>query len=565
MITIEDFEQQKMPRSGANNALETYSRKRLHAMFDPEHFEVRDETQHDVGIDLFIELKSKNENINLRFPIQLKAARGLKKNRDGSISLQVKTRNVQYLMNDGLPAYYVLYHKQEDVFYHKRAQDVARMLKEKYPDGKLPASCTIKFDQRFDTEAIKKIRSEMLGRGFLRRNLNDVLSLGNDHKSLKDSIVIRKDLKIHSPSEALRYLETFGHQMLNKGAFNYILEIEKDCYPLDEGNPSAKFHFICGTAAHYTGKLHDALAHFKKAERQIEKLHPETRTLMRYYIAHSKLSLGMIDKKKNSEAIEALMESEYFGLFLRLEKAYESYRKSKESPDVRVAQFRKTMENILASPNCSDSLRLTAESYLLDLKANELNEHLLHYLLMGRDFHRIPFFNPEDHNVRKQNVTDYNQHFRELLERAKRENNWFIYQNISLGGIMTQYVKTYYTAMVMGINLKTLVVNPTFSDDEKDMMKYQADYCGEIAERFRDVSASRNMMTALTQQYELLHLSGNLEQAAVVHQKMSALVTENDWDGLEQHLDNLKNGKTSHEQFVTSLIARYSNTDQYHR
>ncbi|MDQ0640202.1 hypothetical protein QF042_003767 [Pedobacter sp. W3I1] len=176
-MTRDEFNNQSLPKSDVNANLETLSRSKFRDMFSAHDFEIRDEFQHDKGVDLSLEIKSNANNTNIRFPIQLKATQSIEKNNDGSISFAIKVSNLNYLLNDGLPAFYMLYHQTENVFYYERAQEVEKQLREKYPDKDYPDTLTFRFNKPLDNIVIVKIHEEMLSLGFLRRN--DPRSIGS--------------------------------------------------------------------------------------------------------------------------------------------------------------------------------------------------------------------------------------------------------------------------------------------------------------------------------------------------------------------------------------------------
>jgi hypothetical protein len=150
-MTRDEFNKQSLPKSDASANLETLSRNKFREMFSAHDFEIRDELQHDKGVDLSLEIKSNANNTNIRFPVQLKATQSIEKNTDGSISFAIKVSNLNYLLNDGLPAFYVLYHQPENVFYYERAQEVEKLLREKYPDNDYPDTFTFRFNKLLDT------------------------------------------------------------------------------------------------------------------------------------------------------------------------------------------------------------------------------------------------------------------------------------------------------------------------------------------------------------------------------------------------------------------------------
>lgn len=552
-MTREEFDKQSLPKSDANVNLETFSRNRLRGMFDVEDFEVRDELQHDKGVDFFIEIKRNGNSTNLRFPIQLKATNSLKKNKDGSISYSIQITNLNYLLNDGLPAFYLLYHKQDDAFYYKRVQDVEAQLKENYIDTALPQRYTIRFKKVLDQSTINSLRSEILSRGYLRRALNKELKLSEDGKELKQSIVIQEDQNIYSPKENINFLERYGYILLNDGRFSEILDIEKKCQPAE--NTSAWFHFICGTAAHYKGLHYDALRHFKMADKASDQLHAETNNMMLYYRTHSKLNLGMINRDQSAGYMEALLDSDYLGLFLRLQKAFETWYVSKDKASEKLARFHKEVDSVLSSPHCSQSIRTTAESYILSVEGHHMNNQLLDDLIKFRDSLGSYSLGQEAIKKREEQIVKYNQHFAELKSQAQKDRNFFTYHAVILNGIKISYTRTFYAHVILGMNTSTLTVTTTLSSEDKELLKEQAAHTGQIALAYEEIGVSDNLIAALSQQYELLHFAGKFEEAASVLDNMEKLISENEWHGLESKIAYLKKGGTSHEQFIEMVIS----------
>lgn len=561
-MTREEFDNQSLPKSDANANLETLSRNKLRAMFSLESFEVRDELQHDKGVDLSVEIKSNSNNTNLRFPIQLKATRCLDKNNDGSISFSIGVANINYLLNDGLPAFYILYHLDEDIFYFERAQEVENQIKEKYPAGNFPQSFTFRFSKVLDQAVIEIIRTEMLSRGYLRRSINKAVNLSDEGTELRDSIVVRKDQGVYSPSESLGFLENYGFRLLNDGQFSQILDIEKRCYPLEQ--TSAIFHFVCGTAAHYKGLDYDALKHYKQAEK-LDGLHREAQNMMRYYRMQSKLNLGIINAEQSLGYVEALMDSDYLGLYLKLQKSFETYYVSHEDEPVKRMKFQQAVDAVLASPNCSPSISLIAESYVLSAKGHYLNDQLLDYLLKVRDSMENPFSNPKDYQLRSEEVEQYNERFKALKSKALKDKNQFTYHNICLNGIKILYIKTFYTDIIMGMNKHTLKVSSSLTEDDKILLTEQAAYAGHIASLCEQIGVAQNMIASLSQQYEILHFIGDFEAAEAVLKNMEQRILDNEWHGLESKVSYLKNGGTSHAQFTKMIISSLSKSEERRR
>lgn len=548
-MTREEFDKQALPHSDANSNLETESRNALRAIFNPNDFEFRDENQHDKGIDASIEIKFNGKNTNLRFPVQLKATRTIERNQDGSISFTVKVSNINYLLNDGMPALYVLYCKNQKCLYYEMAKEVNRTLKEKYPNNDYPERFTIKFNKVLDTEAIKNIHENMRSWGYLRRTLNEMINPTGDNKISQDTLVVKDGQTVYSATERFNFLETYGYHLLNAGSFSEILKVEKSCYPLPS-KLSAVFHFVCGTAAYYTGKFYHSLEHFKKADKNLAELHPEVQHMMRYYALHAKLTLGIIDSEKVANAIDQLMDSQYLGLQLKIEKAYESYCMGKLSE----TNFQKSIDLVLSDPHCDESMNLIAESYMLSVVGDRLNDQLLDNLLRYRHWQETGLGDHEQFRLRNEDIKSYNDRLAELQDKAKKDKNPFTYHNVNLNSMRVNYVKTFYADIILGVDKRTMTHTSTLTDEEKERLVEQANVVGKIAEVNEQISASANMISALSLQYELLHFLKDFDGANQVMEKMEIAILENDWHGLEEKIQKLKNGGTSHETFEETVI-----------
>lgn len=561
-MTREEFNNQSLPKSDVNSNLETLSRTRLRELFGVKDFELRDEHESDRGIDLFIEIKANGNHTNLRFPVQLKATSSSKPNQGGSISLSIKVANINYLMNDGLPAFYVLYHQPSDAFYYERAIEVDTKLREKYPDGSFPESYSIRFNKVLDVVVIQSIHEEMLSLGLLRRNLTSAFKLTRDGSILHETLVIQKDQQVYSATERARFLEKYGYRLLNEARFQAVINIEQTCYPLED--VSAAFHFVCGTAYYYTSQLYKALDHFKLAQKNKTGLQPEIQNMLKFYMAQSKRALNIIDAEKTSGYVEALMDSEYLGLHLKLQKAFETYYCSTEPDQVKLKMFQDIIDMVIADPRCDDSLALIAESYVLSIEGHRLNEHLVNYLLLTRDSLENPLIDPSQYKPRQDQIDHYNGHFKALKQKALAHKNQYTYNIICLNGIKVQYIQSFYVDIILGVDKKTLTVHSLLNEGDLSILAEQASLVGKIADVYQQLNSIDNAVAALSQQYELLHFMRDFTQAGSVMKKMEKLVAEYDLHGLEAKVEILKNGGTGHETFASMVLGSLSKAGERH-
>jgi hypothetical protein len=181
---------------------------------------------------------------------------------------------------------------------------------------------------------------------------------------------------------------------------------------------------------------------------------------------------------------------------------------------------------------------------------------------MHRELGRKLFIGMEKHQLRSEQIDNYNKRFNELKAKALGDKNQFTYHNICLNGIKIQYIQAFYTDIILNIDRKTLTVKSDLIPSEKKILNEQAEYVGSIAKVCEQMSAWENMVAALSQQYELLHFIGDFNQADLVMKKMEKIIADNDWYGLKEKLTQLKNEGTGHEIFAKMVITSLLKTDE---
>lgn len=103
MIDDKIFDDMNLPLVNANEELSIISENHFKPLFDVQRFDIHAEQERDKGIDFQIEIKHKNRFTNFRFVVQLTDSK--EANKDGSISLQIDTGNIKYLLNNPMSAF----------------------------------------------------------------------------------------------------------------------------------------------------------------------------------------------------------------------------------------------------------------------------------------------------------------------------------------------------------------------------------------------------------------------------------------------------------------------------
>ena len=161
-MVYSSFEDADLPKVNPNESLETISSNLFKSLFPVEKFEIRAETDRDKGIDFHIELKKEHASgvsvyTNYRSAIQLKSTNTIQQSTDGSFGMQIFTSNIMYLLNNGMPAYYVFYHHPTQSFYYENVKNFASQLQNKNPEWYKQEKHKIYFTRKLDPQNIQNI------------------------------------------------------------------------------------------------------------------------------------------------------------------------------------------------------------------------------------------------------------------------------------------------------------------------------------------------------------------------------------------------------------------------
>jgi hypothetical protein len=427
----EEFDRLSLPKASANENLETISRRKFAALFETELFELRDELQHDKGVDVFIELKRNDSFTNFRFAVQLKATHEGSYNKDGSLSFALDISNINYLMNHSMPAYYVLYEAGRDAFFYAEAFRIAEDLSQKYGDAQRPKTYSHRFQKPLDAISVQILYQETLEKGLLFRSINPLLQMNLQQNQPGATVVISDQREVYTTAQRVAYLEKFGFQLLNSAEFKQVIEIVQQCYPLPK--VTGAFHFVAGMAYYHQANMHQAIIHFKSALTMLPDLHPEMGSMLGYHIAMARFALGILSREEIDEVIDRYKQSAYVGLYLRVQEAYENYVKGAEDKTIKYKKFYQTLDQIKSDPACDANIRLLADAQALQVEGQLLNDQLMLDLMLNR---AVPVRQQlMDKRSFDAAVAAYNIKVNALQDRAQAENNRLNYLIICLNSL----------------------------------------------------------------------------------------------------------------------------------
>lgn len=541
----------KIPLPVVNRAenLETISRHKLSLLFEPVLFEVRQELQRDKGIDLVVELKQDNTYTNFRFVIQLKSTSSAKVNKDQTISYPVDVANINYLLNYGMPAYYILYDHRGANFYIEPAHKVFQALVKKYPQKKYPNQFRIKFSKILTSETINEIYQETLGNGLLLRRLNAHLNLPTINTK-QAGIVIDEDNEVYSVEQNIEFIERYGLMLLNRSEFKRIVEIEQRTHPRTSACPI--FNLVCGVAYFQQASLFKAIEFLKAAHTTADSFEPPIKSMLVYTYLQAKHLLGMMSEADFKKGIAELMHVEELGSFLELEKAYMLFIEADEPIDAKIKTLHNKISSLIKNEPDNTHLRIRAYSIVLNIEEKQLLHNLpLNFMMLCG---RTPDL--KDTNTYKEwkALSDlHSERRRAVLKYCLETQNFLAASNIAMDISEWVYEKIFIFFVLTNWDCQTLAVKGKLSSDELTALAEDDKRIDKVVNGYEMLEHRENMIQALSFKYELLNFAGNKSDADATLAYIKSLIQKYDLNTLMAKYQSLIDGNSRYNEFVTDF------------
>lgn len=521
-------------------------------LFDPALFELRHELQRDKGIDLTVEIKQHGYYTNFRFAIQLKATAVAKANKDGSRSFSVDISNIHYLLNYGMPAYYILYDATADLFYLEPVNRVFQVLMTKYKPDRLPKQFKIRFGEQLTADVIAAVYKQTLENGEMLRKLSPHLKQGK-------GLLIDEDNDVYSVEQNIAFIDHFGFDLMNNKEFTRIIEIEQRTHPRTKASPT--FNLVCGIAYYQRANLFKAIELLKLADQEKSGFDPDARSLLTYNLLHAKYLLGMLDEKVFRKAISDLLRQKHNGSFLQLQKAFEVLTKSKAPSRHKMLTFYKSTEKVIqASAGISDVL-IMGYARVLDM----LSKLMLHELANNTNFIIGRGKAPMRELIKADWLSmdeQYSTTLDKLIRYAVKEKNFLGASNLILDKTNWVYANAYYNYAFDNWDSKERRVQGDLNNASRVALSHQVTVIDNMIKTYEMVHHIENQYSALYLKYELLHFLGRTADADATARLMENIIAGHELNGLKNKFKALLEGGTSHEKFIAALNERINHIYQ---
>jgi hypothetical protein len=337
------------PTSGREDELQTASLNALRNLLPPSRFRFRDERVDDMGVDGSIELLIDGKNLNMRSQVQLKGTDSTNFNQDGSLSLQVSTSNLNYLLQGPSPLY-VVHINPTDELRFVWARDEAIRIESSNSSWRDQDKVSIRITSPLDVAGLDGIAARIFAETrLMRETITAVLTAASI-----DRVTLTIDpstLSVRNSAEVLSALEAQGIEWVSQGRAVEALNIYQQAATLT--NDRSKAQVVAAYALVMLGRYSEAIGHIAKFQLLGRPADREDEELATYLAAVCDFNLGRIGTAEFSMRLRKLAESvdTEFSLMLNLDACRrESYANGLVDTDALRAAIAAIEASSIAGP-----------------------------------------------------------------------------------------------------------------------------------------------------------------------------------------------------------------------
>lgn len=552
------FDNLKLPSANPQEALETVSRDLFKTLFDPKRFEVRPEDYRDKGVDFEIEIikdtDQKGVYTNFRFIVQLKATDTITPNSDGSISIQIETSNINYLLHHPMPAYYVLYHKPSGRFYYENLSDYTSSLSLKNENWRSQATHALRFSFALDSLAIDEMHRHTLQKGIMQRQLHEQTMLLAQSKHTDDKIILDRDLNIVSDAQIRNLIEKGGFLLINKNRWADILQLHRKASGSME--TSGFYNLVLGVASYHSGNMPDALSFLKAARKKDASMQPELEYFLTYFETSTKYALGILNEKQYTEKMVLCSNNPTLSFYITLENAKKEFI-NKCNEDNAFKTYEEKVRKVILDHECPTGLKFSATLELLHFDGERMNMEYIRNIsrINGEGLQNIDVLNRAHHFLTwfAASYQKWLGKIDEIMDFCTQDlGNRFLYHLANITRIRMNYHLLVISREIFLMEDHPSLPKLEFKEGDQpfhDLLESTI----EAADYFRGIAHIENLTVCLSLQYEIAHYIYDSETFSTALETMEELVERYELNVISTALQKLKSDGPYHETFVKTF------------
>lgn len=544
-----DLDKISLPQGSRNQELETLSKRVFEPLFDVERFILKDEII-DNGIDYRCEIKHNGNSLGFGFNFQLKSKEESKSNSDGSFSKSLKTSNIEYLLNNGQPAFYGFYVVEDDAFYYEYLDEFISKLNNENPNWQEQSNHTLRFTKKLDKSAVDSIYTIVLNKGKLFRKVNATLAVKFSQANLGEKVLIDYDGNVSTDEEIKDIIEKYGLELVNQCKWNEVLELHKKTS--NSLATSAIYNIVVGLANYYLGEYIKASSFFKNALKQKEELDRILLNQLIFVDATVKYLLQMFTEEEYEKAIKSLPEDNHIKFYIQIEKAKE-YLKDRlfRTKDLRVKEFEETIQLIIDNADACSHVKFSAKSEFLiyegDIALLKYKQTVCrinaHEGIVGPD----PILRNEQANLLEAEFIKIENKYTELYKEAESSNNYFAFFYL-----FTYKVKYDFTKC-SSFEILKVEKAPILTTNTSSYYHLLLENIEKSINYFKSIGHIENQLFSQSIKYEIFHYLDKMEEADAMMISMEETIEILEIKKLKQQISYIKNGGTNH-QMLNNLL-----------
>lgn len=550
-----DLDKILLPQGSRNQDLETLSKRVFEPLFDVERFILKDESI-DNGIDYRCEIKYNNNPLGFGFNFQLKSKDDSKPNNDGSFSKSLKTSNIEYLLNNGQPAFYGFYVVEDGAFYYEYLDEFISNLNNENQNWQEQSNHTLRFTKKLDRTAVDSIYTIVLNKGKLFRKVNATLAVKFSQANLGEKLLIDYNGNVSTDEEIKDIIEKYGLELVNQCKWNEVLELHKKTS--NSLATSAVYNIVVGLANYYLGEYIKASSFFRNALKQKDELDIILLNQLIFVDATVKYLLQMFTEEDYERTIKSLPEDNHIKFYIQIEKAKE-YLKDKLfiTKDLRVKEFEETIQLIIDNPDASSHVKFSAKSEFLIYEGNNtllkfkqtvcrINAH---EDMIGPD----PILRNKQAELLESEFGKIENKYTELYKEAESSNNYFAFFYLFTNKVKYDFTK--YSSFEI---LKVDKV-PSFTTDTSNYYYLLLENIEKSINYFKSIGHIENQLFSQSIKFEIFHYLNKMNEADAVMIIMEETIEILEIKKLKQQISYIKNGGTNHQ-----MLQKLLNEKIYH-
>jgi hypothetical protein len=301
MVSSDSSSSGPYPQSDRNDELEELSFRAFQNILPVQRFVFRDERGKDKGVDGSLELKIDSGFTNLRGQVQLKGTGSGEVNADGSVSVQVKSRNLNALINGPSPMY-VLYVVPRNELRFLWARAEYNRLNQENPDWRQQETVTLRFRHILTPDSFDQIHDRIRREAQLYRRVHDILGRASSNERVVTAID-PDTLANTDPDEVYQLLLTSGATIVAAG---YALQVRDLAGFL---NPDAarapRIQLIRAYVEYALGRYQFALGHAAEATLRLGELSAEDQQFLTFIRDACEYQTGRLSLSELAERIDS--------------------------------------------------------------------------------------------------------------------------------------------------------------------------------------------------------------------------------------------------------------------